>query len=367
MKIEIVGKFYDNQSLSIINRNIALSLSKTNEVSIVPLDRPDSSFRVSADSVKKLVNLEKQIDADIQIRHSYPPVWNWPEKEYTKVVYIQPWEYSSIPSEWQYKFDTFADAVIVPSEWNAAVYRTAGIDPSKIFVVPNGYDENLFNSENRKSADTIKFLYVGCAQFRKGIDILLRVWSQATKKSENIELVIKDTPQVYGQNTLLQDIVTLQHKTGCARISYLDSIMSDLDMAEMYKSCDIIVHPYRGEGFGMHIQEAMACGCFPIVTQGGPTDEFATGYQIQSDKRVINPYEIFALKQGDSMTSMGQHRWVLEPNANHLASLIRKAINERKTLTVDTSRLKTWTSVNELYLGTLEKIHEAAGTRRARR
>lgn len=367
MKIEILGKFYDNQSLSIVNRNIALQLAKYEEVSIIALDRPDVSFKVNPDDIDNLLALEKDIEADIQVRHSYPPIWNWPGNEHTKVAYIQPWEFAAVPSEWQYKFDTFADAVLVPSEWNASSYRNAGIDPSKIYVVPNGYNENLFNTNNvSKTNTTTRFLYVGCNQFRKGLDVLLRVWSAITKSTENIELVIKDTPQVYGKTNLQQDIITLQHKTKCAKITYNDDAMSESEVAALYKSCDIVVHPYRGEGFGMHIQEAIASGCVPIVTSGGPTDEFANGYKIASSRRVVNPYEIFALKQGDSMSSMGQHRWVLEPDANDLANLIRKAL-ANKGEPVDTSRLTTWEQAGKQYLEVLNVINSKQGTRRARR
>jgi glycosyltransferase involved in cell wall biosynthesis len=366
MKIEILGKFYDNQSLSIINRNIALSLSCTHSVSIIPLDSPDSSHKVSIDDIEALQRLNTDSIPDVQIRHSYPPVWNWPEHSNTKVVYIQPWEFTSIPSEWQYKFDTFADAIIVPSKWNADVYKSAGIDPSKIFVIPNGYDELVFYKKPKNTTSTTRFLYVGCAQFRKGIDVLLNVWSKTTRKHENIELVIKDTPQVYGKNTLLQDIITLQYTTGCAKIIYTDNSMSDQELADLYRSCDVVVHPYRGEGFGMHIQEAMACGCSAIVTRGGPTDEFADGYFINSSKRVVNPYEIFALKQGDSMSSMGQHRWVLEPDAQDLARLIRVAVSELPTKKLDLSRLNTWTKVSEKYEKALEHICTTGTVRRVR-
>jgi glycosyltransferase involved in cell wall biosynthesis len=271
-----------------------------------------------------------------------------------------------MPSEWQYKFDTFADAIIVPSEWNASIYKSAGINPSKIFVVPNGYDELVFYKNNNKTTDTVKFIYVGCAQFRKGIDILLRVWSQVTKKHENLELIIKDTPQVYGANTLLQDIITLQYKTNCAKITYIDDSLTEKQIADLYRSCDIVVHPYRGEGFGMHIQEAMACGCVPIVTAGGPTDEFVDEYRIQSTRRVVNPYEIFALKQGDSMSNMGQHRWVLEPDAQDLANLIRKSIVEHKNKTVNTKRLTTWSGAASKYEEVLVHINSVQGTRRER-
>jgi glycosyltransferase involved in cell wall biosynthesis len=364
MKIEILGKFYDNQSLSIINRNISINLSKKYEVGIIPLDAPSTEHKLRTEDIDSLIELQKPIVPDVQIRHSYPPIWNWPEYNHTKVVYIQPWEYSSMPSEWQYKFDTFADAVIVPSEWNASVYKSSGINPNKIFVVPNGYDELVFYKANNKNTNTIRFVYVGCAQFRKGIDVLLGVWSQLTKKHENVELVIKDTPQVYGANNLLQDILTLQYKTGCAKITYIDESLTDTQMADLYRSCDIVIHPYRGEGFGMHIQEAMACGCLPIVTSGGPTDEFVEDYKIKSSRRVINPYDIFALKQGDSMSNMGQHRWVLEPDAQDLANLIRKCMIEYKDKRVNSKRLTNWSDATTIYEKVLLKINSVESTRR---
>lgn len=362
MQIEFIGKFYDNQSLSIVNRKVALQLKELCDLSIIALDSPDSSFKVSSDEIEQIRSLEKQVEGpDVQVRHSYPPLWVWPEQEKTKIAYIQPWEYSSIPSEWQYKFDTFADAIISPSIWNSQVYKQSGINPNKIFIVPNGYDESIFKPSAQKT-DTVKFIYVGCNQFRKGIDILLNSWARVTKSTDKIELIIKDTPQVYGKSNLLQDIVKLQYNTKCAKITYKDESMSEQDIAALYASCNFVVHPYRGEGFGMHIQEAMACGCYPIVTAGGPTDEFASGYKISSQKRVVNPYEIFALKQGDSMSNMGQHRWVLEPNANSLDEHLKAAIRH-KHIAVDTSNLTTWRQAAEKYLQVLTVV----ATRKAQR
>lgn len=367
MNIEFIGKFYDNQSLSIVNRKLVLAMSKKANVSIIALDSPNSAYNVNPAEIDHLKSLTSEVGADVQVRHSYPPIWRWPESDKTKVVYIQPWEFSSIPSEWQYKFDTFADAVITPSNWSANIYKNAGIKPDTVYSIANGYDEQVFNTSTRsKRADNkIRFLYVGCSQFRKGVDVLLNVWSKITSQHENIELIIKDTPQVYGKSNLLQDIVKLQHTSKCASISYNDSSMSETDIAKLYGSCDFVVHPYRGEGFGMHVQEAMACGCVPIVTAGGPTDEFAIGHKIASSNRVVNPYDIFALKVGDSMSNMGQHRWVLEPDAQSLANIIRKCIQEPKQ-EVNTSKLQTWSQIAELYIATLTQVNASDRPRRVR-
>ena len=45
-------------------------------------------------------------------------------------------------------------------------------------------------------------------------------------------------------------------------------------MPRLFAACDVLVHPYRGEGFGLPVLEAMACGLPVVVTAGGPTDEF---------------------------------------------------------------------------------------------
>lgn len=368
MQVEFIGKFFDNHSLSIVNRKLALQLKNLCDLTIIPLDNPDGVYGVAIPEVDELLQMSGQsVNPDVQLRHSYPPIWRWPENKNTKVAYIQPWEFSSIPSEWQYKFDTFADAVITPSKWTADIFKNAGINPETVYNIPNGFDPKVFNTDTRSvtTDNKIRFIYVGCNQFRKGIDILLSVWAGVTKQHENIELIIKDTPQVYGKSTLLQDIIKLQHTSKCAKITYNDAALTEQGMASLYGSSDYVIHPYRGEGFGMHIQEAMACGCVPIVTAGGPTDEFATGYKIVSSNRVVNPHEIFALKPGDSMSNMGQHRWVLEPDRHSLANTIRRCIQEPKP-TVDTSKLHTWEQVAELYAAALTQISASSMPRRVR-
>ena len=54
MKIEFIGKFYDNHSLTIINRNIVTKLSKKFDVFITPLDKFDPQYKISSDAVKEL-------------------------------------------------------------------------------------------------------------------------------------------------------------------------------------------------------------------------------------------------------------------------------------------------------------------------
>lgn len=377
MLIEIVGNFYNNHSLSIVNRNLAISLAKLNKkLRIVPVDNYDPKYNLDKAIVKELKRLETQYASeipDMQIRHTYPPVWGWPNHKLTKVVYIQPWEYPKVPFEWQYKFESFADGLVVPSNFCKAVFLKGGINPEKIFTVPNGYDETVFNLDSRsldnnfgvKESD-FNFIYVGNAQWRKGLDLLLNAWSKTFKRYDKAKLIIKDSPSIYGHNNVLNEVVKLQYKTECAEITYIDSELSDYDMATLFKASKVVVHPYRAEGFGMHIQEAMACGCVPIVPGVGPTDDFIpkdVGLRLNLSTKAIsiNDPGIFALKAGDATSLMGSHTFINEPTEESLIksmSYIYHSHDKHKYLEAvkHVTSLNTWDQVVVKLLDALKAI-----------
>jgi glycosyltransferase involved in cell wall biosynthesis len=89
-----------------------------------------------------------------------------------------------------------------------------------------------------------------------------------------VYLIIKDNSSIYGKNNVLNEVIKMQYKTECAEVIYLDKNITEEEMSDIYKCSNVVVHPYRAEGFAMHVQEAMACGCLPVVPVGGPTDDF---------------------------------------------------------------------------------------------
>lgn len=374
MKLEILGKFYDNQSLSIINRNLLIQLDEKNNIDffITPIDVYDPIHKINKETIrliKKYADKEKE-EPDIQLRHTYPPIWRWPISKKTKVVYIQPWEWCRIPFEWQYKWETFADAVITPSQWTANTYSEGGLEPDKLIVIPNGFDDSVFNLEKEESqfydSSKFTFVFVGCGQYRKGVDLLINAWKDAFVKADNVQLFIKDSPAIYGQNTIFHQIMRLQYYEDCGTIIYNEDSLSDKEMANIYKNAFAIVHPYRGEGFGMHIQEAFACGAIPVIPKGGPTDEFIPDHcslKLSTIRKTIDLMDpaIFAGKTGDSMSLMSTHSFIEEPDQNGLNEALKVLYNHHdknvlKSKIIENENSNTWKNVTDAYINVLKEI-----------
>ena len=387
MIVEFVGKFYDNHSLTIINRNVAIRLAKKFDVYITPLDQFDSQYGLSSDVVGELKKLEQKDlgdqAPDIQIRHCYPPVWNWPTHAKTKVIYIQPWEYPKAPFEWQYKFETFADALIVPSNYCKEVFTKGGLKPENCFVVPNGFNDQFFNKDksNTKARfnidpDRFNFVYVGNSQWRKGLDLLINVWHKAFKKYDKCTLIIKDNSSIYGKNNVLNEIIKMQYKTECAEVIYLDKNITEEEMSDIYKCSNVVVHPYRAEGFAMHVQEAMACGCLPVVPVGGPTDDFIPdelGLKLPVQAQSVNITDpgIFATKPGDAMTLMSSHTFINEPSGHHLEQALKYIYHHHNKQDLykkleEIPMKNTWDHVTNMYEGVINEVQYRDGTVRSR-
>jgi hypothetical protein len=101
----------------------------------------------------------------------------------------------------------------------------------------------------------------------------------------------------------------------------LDEHLSERDLVRLYSSSQVLVAPYRGEGFALPVLEAMACGAHVIVTAGGATDDFVDGTcgtRIASDKR----YSTAELGDG---TRCIDRMWFLEADTEELSRAMRWA------------------------------------------
>ncbi|RMF59067.1 MAG: glycosyltransferase, partial [Calditrichaeota bacterium] len=275
------GSQFVYHSLALVNRELCSRLlEKGHEVSIVPYE-PD---QFSPGTDQRLQQLASRIGArlsrpaDVHVRHQWPPKLTPPEQGHW--VVMQPWEFGSLPEEWVPVFSGQVDECWVPSTYVKEVYVASGVPAARVHVIPNGVDPARFHPDVKpfslRTKKRFKFLYVGGTIHRKGIDLLLRAFTEVFSASDEVCLVIKDLggDSFYQGQTFRAKIQEQVKKKDAPEIEYIDAVLAEEEMAGLYTACDVLVHPYRGEGFGLPILEAMACGRAVIVTHGGAALDF---------------------------------------------------------------------------------------------
>jgi glycosyltransferase involved in cell wall biosynthesis len=259
--------------------------------------------------------------ADVEVRHQWPP--DLCPARSGRLAVIQPWEFGAIPIEWVEPLQRDVDEVWVPSAYVREMYLAAGLAPERVHVVPNGVDLERFGPEGPAldlgGDPAIRFLFVGGAIHRKGVDLLLTAWQQAFAGDQGVQLVVKD----FGSDGVYRgaDRGRIRELAEAGAVVHLDADLDDAEMAALYRACDVLVHPYRGEGFAMPVLEAMASGLPVIHTAGGPTDEFCppqAGWRIRSERRAMPGGRV------DRYETAGEP-WMLEPDTEHLIELLCEA------------------------------------------
>jgi Glycosyl transferase family 2/Glycosyl transferases group 1 len=108
-------------------------------------------------------------------------------------------------------------------------------------------------------------------------------------------------------------------------VEYIDRILSEAEMAGLYCACDALVQPFRGEGFGLPIVEAMACGLPVIITGAGPALDYAsdkTAYLIPAERQPLEERSVGGLETIDQP-------WLFEPDADALVELMKRVVTDR--------------------------------------
>ncbi len=322
------GDFFAYHSLALVNRELAMALmEKGARLSLNPVRPADYEPHKGSREAKLRRRVNKSLEYhDIYIRHFWPPKLTPPTSSCPWVV-IQPWEFGFLPKEWVQVFNKYVDEMWVPSSYVRQVYIDSGIPENRVYVIPNGINPRKFHpmvpSFRLPTSKRFKFLFVGGTIFRKGIDILLKAYSETFTADDDVCLVIKDMggQSFYKGQTAREQIKALQKRDGAPEIVYIDRTLKEKDLIGLYTACDVLVHPYRGEGFGLPILEAMACGRPPIVTGAGAAMDFCspeTALLVKAEKRIY-PDRVISGKE------LVDRAWLYEPDIEDLKAKMRWA------------------------------------------
>jgi Glycosyl transferases group 1 len=229
------------------------------------------------------------------------------------------------------------------------------VPPERVQVIPNWVDLETFSPGPRDGADAprrTRFLFVGGLVWRKGPDLLLEAYKRAFAGRDDVELIMKD----FGADGVYRggDREAFREHADSGELPLLtlrSDEMTTEEVAELYRYCDVLVHPYRGEGFAMPVLEAMASGLPVITTAGGPTDEFCppdAGWRIRATRLEIPAEDLLPFSPASTP-------WVLQPDLDHLIELMRAAAADRAGREVrgragrNAAKLLSWDAVAGQY------------------
>lgn len=290
--------------------------------------------------------------AAVEVRQSWPPQLE--PAPSGKLAAIVPWEFGSVPADWVAQITENVDELWVPSEYVRAMFVTDGVPSARVQVIPNGVDLTVFSPSRERAPDVAvtRFLFVGGLIWRKGSDILLDAFTTAFAGRDDVELVIKDVGGDSFYRMGDRDRFREHAASGALpRITLHSDELSTADLVDLYRSCDVLLHPYRGEGFAMPVLEAMACGLPVIVTAGGPTDEFCppqAGWRIPAVRREFPAEQLrpFITVRPPS---------VLEPDRASLVAMLREvqadphARRERGRAAQAAAERLSWDAIAAMY------------------
>ncbi len=193
-------------------------------------------------------------------------------------------EVDGIPRDWAQVLNRL-DLVLVPSRFNRDTFAASGVKVP-IAVVPLGVDPAVFSPEGPRHHPDGLFVYLSVFEWgeRKAPELLFSAFNQEFRSDEPVVLVVKTTNHdgdvdVFGQIQALK----LDPRGGRIFLSLNRPIATE-ELAALYRSADCFVLPSRGEGWGMPILEAMACGLPAIATAWSAHVDFlteATGYPLE--------------------------------------------------------------------------------------
>jgi glycosyltransferase involved in cell wall biosynthesis len=345
--VVISGPVLREHSLAGVNRELARALLRTGAIDLSLVDTEGAALDVNGDpGLAALVAPITQLlpgPPEVTVRHQYPPSFTRPSSG--RFACVLPWEFGPPPIDWVYAVQESVDEVWVPTTWVRDGFVAGGMDADAVHVVPNGVDSERFHPsvaplDLGPAGSGFRFLFVGGLLWRKGIDVLLEAYVRAFTRTDDVTLVVKDFSPTgpYRPQEAMERLVEIACDPRAPRVAHFTGVLPERDMPRLYAACDCLVHPYRGEGYGLPIAEAMACGLPVVVPDKGACRDFATpdtAILVPSCEIELSGFEIGGMRLADRPR-------LVEIDIDGLAAAMRLVYESREEVSAVGARASEW-------------------------
>jgi len=132
-----------------------------------------------------------------------------------------------------------------------------------VAVIPNGID--VPDATTRKSSRSRTLLFLGRVHPVKGVNLLLRAWTELQASFPDWSLRIVGP----GDPGYLAELRALAASLAAERVDFAGPLYGQ-EKIRAYQAADLFVLPTHSENFGMAVAEALAAGCPVVTTKGAP-------------------------------------------------------------------------------------------------
>jgi len=211
-------------------------------------------------------------------------------------------ETDGLPPDWRARCNQM-DEIWVPCEHNMRSFRRAGVDATKLHVIGETFDTDLFDPNVERPAfdqldgetlDGFVFLSVFAWLGRKAWDVLLQAWYEEFSATDDVTLLLKADPNLAPPGTNCRREVDQFVRSQLGRnpkkgppVVVIDRLVETTEVPALYRTADAFVLATHGEGWGRPHMEAMAMGLPTIATRWSGNLEF-----MNDDNSCLVDYEL---------------------------------------------------------------------------